>query len=319
MRMPKYLSPTSIKMFYGDRDAFYLQYLSNVKTVRPPQTLPMSVGSAFDAFVKSFLVERLVGKRPEFEMNTIFEQQVEPHNRDQARVDGKLVFDMYNKLGALSDLLLDLEGCVGEPRFETSIEGYVSSVSHAVGDVPLLGKPDIYFITKSGARIIFDWKVNGFYSGYNMSPKPGYIRMRSSDSKENGKVHPKAVVMMDDGMKLSITHPLDTVEQEWAAQLSIYSWLLGQDVGSKFVVAIDQIVCNKDMLGNRVFRIAQHRSRVTTEFQTALFEKANKAWYAIQAEHPFFELSKEENDIRCATLEAIASTPRDQAFDDFMR
>jgi hypothetical protein len=305
-------------MWDTKRDDFYITYLCDTRTERPPQTGPMAVGSSFDAYVKSFLVERLIGKQPEFEFNTIFEQQVEPHNRDAARVEGKEVFDAYTKQGALADILLDLEGCVGKPRFETAIEGYVSSVSVALGDVPLLGKPDIFFITKKGARVIFDWKVNGFHSNYNVSPKPGYIRLRSPGS-DNGQSHKKAMVMDHQGMRIAVTHPLCTVEPDWAAQLSIYAWLLGEDVGSKFIVAIDQIACGRNAVGQREFRVAQHRSLVTDTFQRKLFEKAHTAWYSIQSGHIFTDLTREESDAKCRTLDQMAASPPDDAFNDLMR
>jgi len=320
MRMPRYISPTSLKIWHENRDTFYIQYLAENRTVRPPQTEPMAVGSAFDAYVKSFIVQKLQGSvDPAFEFDTIFTQQVEPHNRDAARAAGKEVFDFYKECGALADILLDLEGCVGKPRFETAIEGYVSAVSVALGDVPLLGKPDIFFITKTGARVIFDWKVNGYYSNYNVSPKPGYVRLRSRDPKQNGKQHPKAMVMAHNGVKISVTHPLCTVEPDWAAQLAIYAWLLGEDVGAKFIVAIDQIAVGKDSFGGREFRVAQHRAIVTDKFQYDLFNKAHKAWYAIQSGHIFDELPRAESDARCLLLEQMAATPPDPAFDEILR
>ena len=57
----------------------------------------MSVGGSFDAYAKSALHERLFGKgaAPQFEFQTIFENQVEPHNRDFALEAGKYIFDCY--------------------------------------------------------------------------------------------------------------------------------------------------------------------------------------------------------------------------------
>lgn len=319
MRMPRYLSPTSLKLFYSDRNAYYTQYLCDTRTPKLPQTEPMAVGSSFDAYVKSFLVERLIGKLPEFEFRTIFEAQVEPQNRDAALRDGKIVFDAYTKQGALADILLDLEGCVGKPRFETAIEGYVAGVSGTLGDVPMLGKPDIFFITKQGVRVIFDWKVNGFYSNYNTSPKPGYVRMRSNNPKTNGQMHSKAMLLNEKDVRICITHPLDTVDSEWAAQLAIYAWLLGEPVGSRFVVAIDQIACGKDAIGQRMFNIAQHRSVVNEKFQHELFEKAHKAWYLIQSGHIFDEMTREDSDKQCQLLDLMAQTPPDPDFEAVLR
>jgi hypothetical protein len=303
MRMPKYISPTSLKSFYDKRDEYYINYLSAANPPRQPQTVPMAVGSSFDAYAKSFLVKRLLGVcPPEFEFETIFEAQVQPHVRDAALIDGKTVFDAYTRQGALADLLLDLEGCAGKPRFETTIEGYVTSVAQAIGDIPFLGKPDIYFITKRGAQVIFDWKVNGFYANQGHSPKPGYVRIRTND-KHNGDSHKQAICMVHNGFMISVTHPLNTVEADWAAQLTIYAWLLGEAIGSQFIVAIDQIACDKN---KGTFRVAQHRSCVTPEFQQELFLKAHKMWYGIQSGHIFDEMSREESDARCQTLELMA-------------
>ncbi len=317
MREPKYLSPTSIGIWQTNRDQFYMYYLCEKRTARDPQTEPMAVGSAFDAKVKSWLVERLLGKRPQFEFTTLFEAQVEAQNRDEALRAGNEVFNAYVGQGALSDLLLDLEGCIGEPRFEASLEAPVS-MSGMFGDVPLLGKPDIYFITKLGARIIFDWKVNGYYSAKPVSPKPGYVRQRTMD-KNNGRAHDKAMVMTVDGIKISAMHPLCSVEKTWAAQLSIYAWLLGESIGAQFIAAIDQIAVAKDCFGTREFRIAQHRSTITEKFQTDLYKMAHAIWHQIKSGHIFDKMSREESDKHCRLLDDMADMPEDVAFDDLMR
>lgn len=318
MRTMKYLSPTSLSMFYGNREQFYLYYLSEAKPARDPQTEPMAVGSAFDAYVKSWLVEKLLGPRPEFEFTTIFEQQVESHNRDAALMAGREVFETYKAVGALADLMLDLQGCIGQPRFESSIQAPISC-SLAIGDVPFLGKPDIYFITKLGARVIFDWKVNGYYSNGNVSPKPGYIRQRTNNPKTNGKSHDKAMVMSLTGVKISAMHPLCSVDKGWAAQLSIYAWLLGEAIGAQFITAIDQIAVGRDALRNREYRIAQHRSVVSEKFQTDVFLSAHKAWEIIKSGHVFDDMPRHESDARCRMLDEMASAPPDPSFDDIVR
>lgn len=296
MRMPKYLSPTSIGLFYSDRDAFFFQYMCDPRPKRDPQTNAMAVGSAFDAFVKSYLYKLLVGKgNPAFEFETIFEAQVEPHNRDEARAAGQLVFDEYKKHGALADLMLDLNGCVGEPKFETTIEGIVE---HQIGAVPLLGKPDIFFVTKEGARIIFDWKVNGYYSNWPPSPKAGYVSILPGRD-----MHKDCMLQNIKGFRCNIGKPMEMVDASWANQCSIYAWLLGESVGERFIVAIDQIVVNMKKTP-RDFRIAQHRTIVSEGHQQALFESAARAWQQIQSGHLYESLSLEESRARCETLVA---------------
>lgn len=297
MRKLTYLSPTSLAKWELNRDEFYLEYLCELRKKRPPQTVPMSVGSAFDAYVKSYLHERLIGKDPKFEFKTLFEAQVEPYNRDQALVDGKIVWDHYQKHGGLVDILKDLEGCLGKPKFETSIEGYVDAVSVKIGAVPFLGKPDIYFLTKDGVRIIFDWKVNGFYSNSNISPKRGYLRCLPKREP-----HKDAFILAHQGYNINVKETLDAIDETWAAQLSIYAWLLGNEVGSKYVVAIDQICCTKKY-DTRDIRVAQHRALVDPKFQYDLFARSHAAWYSIQGEHIFDNLSKEDSLARCQTLD----------------
>jgi hypothetical protein len=299
MRKLNYLSPTSLALWESNRETFYLEYLCEKRKKRDPQTGPMSVGSAFDAYAKSYLHEKTVGRDPKFEFTTLFEAQVEPHNRDQALIDGKIVWDLYQKHGGLLDVLKDLEGCLGKPKFETSIEGYVECVSKGIGAVPMLGKPDIYFLTINGVRIIFDWKVTGFYAKTNYSPKRGYIRCLPDRN-----AHKDAFPMDHEGYRINVKETLDSVEKKWATQLSIYAWLLGNEVGSKFVVAIDEICCTKDWMGSRDIRIAQHRALVNVDFQYDLFKRAHAAWYGIQSEYIFDEMSKETSMARCEALDA---------------
>lgn len=319
MRMPKYISPTSLKIWTENRDKFYIQYLAETKTPREPQTQPMSVGSAFDAYVKSFLVEKLIGKVPEFEFDTIFTQQVEEHNRDWARGAGKICFDAYQKQGALNDILFDLTGCVGVPKFERSVDGFVTSIAISKHSVPLLGKPDIFFLHKRGARVIFDWKVNGYCGAKATSPEPGYVRERTNDPSTTGKSHKKALIMDHKGVKVSAQHPMCTVNKDWAAQLSIYAWLLGEDIGSDFIVAIDQLACGPDDFGGKTIRVAQHRSIVTPAFQEETFRKAAHMWECILSGHIFDNVSRAESDTKCAMLESLCSAPRDDLFDEVCR
>ena len=94
MRIPKSLSYSSMSLWYKDQDEFYIRYLADHAAPRLPQEQPAAVGSAFDAYTKSMLAHALFGKAmsAQFEFGTIFESQVEPHNRDFALDAGKRVF-----------------------------------------------------------------------------------------------------------------------------------------------------------------------------------------------------------------------------------
>ena len=85
MRMPKYLSPTSLSVWKRDKEQYYLQYLAEKRPPHEPQTQPMSVGSAFDAYIKSHLYNKLLPGGPladQFDFMKIFTGQVENHNTE---------------------------------------------------------------------------------------------------------------------------------------------------------------------------------------------------------------------------------------------
>lgn len=301
MRIPKYLSPSSIKIFEKDREDFVVKYLLDNRPPRPPQTQPMSVGSAFDAYIKSHLYYNLFGNYGEngaYKLETIFEQQVEEHNRNWAREAGKLCFDEYKKRGALSDLIAELEKAIGTPRFEFELS---DTITLDEWSAPLLGKPDCYFTNAEGIRVVYDWKVNGFCSSRNTSPMKGYTCCR--DSQGTQYQHKDAVVVPYKGININCMLFLEDGNKEWADQLSIYSWLLGEPVGSENVVfGIDQIT------GPKCSRISSHRLRIQPDWQYRLMERIGQIWKIIQSGHIFQEVTREESDKRIEMLEMLHSS-----------
>lgn len=315
MRKLEYLSPSGIAKYLEDKEEYYLSYLSDSRAPRFAQTLPMSIGSAFDAYVKSFLHERLFGKAKDsrFELRTIFEAQVETHNRDWAWVNGKYAFDCYQRSGALADLLLDLESSVGSPRFEFEVRGAINGhregVTKAMPDgVVFLGKPDVHYINKHGTTVILDLKVNGFCGNYNTSPKPGYLRLRAGSGQcvANGP-HKNCLPMMWKGCFINCGTYLEDIDEQWARQLAIYSWLCGVEVGEECLVAIDQMVCKPGKPYPEV-RIAEHRTRIKPDFQWKTFALAQEIWQNVHDGHFWKDLSLEESQGKCLLLDKRAES-----------
>ena len=313
MREVRYLSPTSLRLFEEDRTEFYLRYLADERPPRMKQTQPMSIGSAFDARVKSYLVENLRGETDtEFDFENLFASQVEEHNRVWAREASRYVFNAYVKSGALADLMIELEQAMHEPRFEFTIEDRVSHRSNPDTAVPFLGKPDVYFVTKDGGQVIFDWKVNGFCGKSPTSPKKGYIIVRDGyapkppalkESRGNGSAHKDAQLMVVNGLTINIAHHLEDISIDWATQLAIYGWVLGEEVGSKFIVGIDQIVSKGLQKPWPLIRVASFRNTISEIYQHDVFERAVKAWTCIQTGYIFDSLPREESDARCLLLD----------------
>lgn len=296
MRVPRYHSVSSINTFYSDREEYYLKYLADETPPRLPQTQPMSVGSSFDAYVKSYLYERLKGTSDhQFRFENLFEAQVEEHNRDFAREAGKEVFDAYKASGALLMLMVELDSAE-HIQFELTVEDYVNGIY-------LLGKPDVYFVSKYGYHVVYDWKVRGYCAKTAPSPTPGYMLALDGweigdHSRSHKKTHKNFSVRVFKGSKIN-ANPLDQYNSTWAQQLATYAWLLGEEVGSEFVIGIDEIVGRDDI------RIALHRAMVSKEFQNDWMTRIQRMDQIIKSGHIFDDISREESDAKCKQLNRL--------------
>ena len=302
----KYLSPTGISKYRSNIETYYLDYIAPIERVREPQTAPMSIGSSFDAYCKSYIHAALFGKGndPKYDFTNIFEAQVSSEWRDQAKLHGMYLFDIYEKSGALADLMIELNQAINVPQFEIEIMGAVYNSREArtveKKGVVLLGKPDVFYINKFGAHVILDWKVNGYYSKYSVSPMAGYVRLRK-DKKKTGQ-HPDCKIMMHNGTLINGALFLENTNIDWATQLSVYAWLLGVETGDDFIAGIDQICCAPNGSEFPDVRIAEHRMRVSKEAQFEIFNLASEIWNRSHSDHFFKDLTKEQSDQRCDIL-----------------
>lgn len=320
VRTPKYISPTSLSSWLKDREEFYLNYLADVRPPKFPQTLAMSVGSAFDAYVKSYLHQTLFGtghvNAPQFKLDVIFEQQVESQNRDWAREAGQHCFNKYKDSGALSDLMIEMQNAQTEPRFEFSVEGLVQN-NYAPEGVILSGKPDCYFIAKSGSKVILDWKVNGYCS--YASPKAGYIKLRETTcgmkSSKHNCAHKDAMPMLINGVMINAAKNMELTDESWATQLAIYAWLLGAEVGDPTIIgAIDQLACD-GKVGIPTIRVANHRAMIGKDFQIKMFGECLQLWDVIHSDYIFRDKTPEQSKELCDMLDAKARllvAPKDE-------
>lgn len=312
MRTITKLSTTSLHLWEKDRDQFYLKYLSEARPEFEPQSPAMTVGSAFDAFVKCSLHQHLFGNDGGgvYDLRTLFEAQVQNVElRPWAWEAGKYAFDAYRTWGCYDELLRELEGSEEPPKFEFEIAGEVFGV-------PVVGKPDLWY--KRGVQVLYDWKVMGFCSKHPQSPKKlhkscrdcwGEDRAKATRGGGEAKPHKDYVEMDFNGHKIG-THTLDQVDKGWADQLTIYAWLMGVELEDPVVVGIDQLACKPspepEVERFPLIRVAQHRCRLSTDWSTTLLGRIQHCWAQIQSGHVFDDLTREESEARCAALDLQA-------------
>lgn len=294
MREVKYLSFSSIKTFYADRKEFFEKYLCDNRPPRMPQTEPMSVGSAFDAEVKSAL-GKVIGLDG-LDYDDLFTKQVEPQNRDFARTAGSACMKAYRESGAFADLLTEIQLADSEPRFEFKVEG---QIPHPDGAIPIVGYPDCYFILPSGLHVILDFKVNGYCAKRDTSPAKGFVRSRDGykdvrHSRTHGNKHKDAILVNHHGI---VVNAGDPIKEEWITQLMLYGWLEGVPIGDDLVGGIEQLSGQP----NRQ-RISSHRCVIPEALQLQYVEQISYVWQTIRSGHIFDDLSRDESDTMIESL-----------------
>jgi len=303
MRQLKHLSPSALFLWEKNPEEFYLQRLSERRTEKTPQEQPAAAGSAFDAYVKSALNYVLYGNsKPDYAFEALFEAQVEPQNRDWARGAGAYIFDCYVQSGFYRSLLKKLLSASTDPRFEFSVEADILGV-------PFLGKPDLQFVTGGGVHVVHDWKVNGFCSKYTTSPHKSYRLCRDGwigqQSKSHDTEHREYLGVQLKDLEINTTY-MEAAHPEWADQLTLYGWALGEQIGDEDVVlSIHQLVA-KPFKPQPQLRVAEYRARVASEYQQTLAKRLVDCWTSITNGHVFKDSSREESDLRCQTLDDAA-------------
>jgi len=347
LKRPKYLSPSAITAWNTDQEQFFLKYLAVDRPPRILQNAAMAVGSAFDAYVKSHLYERLFGQpraaQDGFVFDVLFEKQVEPQNRDFAMKAGAICFQAYKVSGALTNLISLLATAAREPRFEFTTIGTPAATTaesgssdgtltgafyntvklgakaqEAVakvstlpyGSVVLLGKPDLEFVTKSGITVIDDWKVNGYMSKNGAKPVPGYMMLYDGfepKSKHHGTSHKDVI----------------PYEESDGLHYSLYANIEQSKPDWARQLAVYSWLCGAEVGSDIVIAIDQlccvpsypspnisvalHRCVLTEKFQIETYVEAQQIWDIIHSDHIFRKLSLVDSIERCEILLKQAS------------
>lgn len=270
LRLPEYISPSALSVFRRpDQTEFFIRYLCMDRPDRPPQTEPMSVGSAFDAYVK-WEISQALGI--ECDKDALFEEQVEKQHWDFARGAGEVCMEAYKISGALADVLT-LLGKADDVDMDLVGEG---TISVGDGTCVLLGKPDLKFMI-NGNPVMLDWKVNGYCSKSNTSPRRGFMLCRDGwvgkQSRSHGTSHKEALVADIAGVRCNVCEPFEDLYPEWAMQVAPYGWMCGIPVGQDHPAIIHQLAC-----GPNGIRIAQHAGIIGSAYQNALAAEYCDLW-----------------------------------------
>lgn len=294
-------------------EEFFYKYLcpKDIRPEKPPQTDPMSVGSAFDALVKAELYQDYYGRAKAeadgYTRTQLVESQCEEHTLPYSLEIACDVFDQYVQCGAYAALFAMVNQSPVAPRMEFQLVA-------TVGGVPLLGKPDLHFHTEGGCHVIPDFKVSGSCSRHGVSPQQGYQIVRSvHGGRGDGEPHKKYMHGFVCGVPIN-ANPMNVTTDYWADQLTTYAWALGEEVGStNWIARIEQLACRpcpaKDASGRLRVKCVTHQSTVDPAYQGHLLVRYQNVWEAVTSGHYFRDLSKEGSDAHVEHLLRQAKNP----------
>jgi len=299
MRKRTYLSYSQLNLFengpFGSSapgpEAYYEKYLSENVQPKEPQTVAMSIGSAFDCFAKSQLEADLLGVPNRFK--ELFDASVEEQNRDKAFDYGHYCMEMYKEQGAYADMLQLMVGSVRDPQFEFKSIGKLEGDFH---QIPMMGIPDARITLPSGRYFFLDWKVNGYFAKRGKSPAAGYVRC-------GDVTHKKALPLRRVEEVWVAACPL---ADDWADQLSIYGLLGGHEEGS-ILCGVDQLVFKPNGTEFPTCRIAQFRNEIPESHWQSVVSRLEGLWDRVESGHFFKELTQSENDKLCKLLDVQVS------------
>jgi len=238
----------------------------------------MAIGSCFDAILKARISESILGRKYEDVFDQLFTSQVDEKLRSKVLPYGLHCWTEYRESGAFSDLLLELSIAAAEPRMELEIR---ESVMLDNLPVPLLGRPDLYFICPGGEQVVYDFKVNGYLGSSALSPKPGYIvsRVRNKDNDSWIRKPYKNCLIKEviPGIKTNVNMlpRFGSSHQDRLIQLVMYAWILGEGIGTETVFGIEQLT-GSGPYGD--IRVSSFRFQVERSVQIQLRDLIREIW-----------------------------------------
>ena len=247
MKTPRSLSYSSMTLWEKNPEEFYLRYLAEHPAPRLPQEPPMAVGSRFRRLRQGRPATTILfgtAVDPQFAFEAIFESQVEPQCRDFALTAGQA---RLRRLQAVRRLRRTARAAEAVRRAAPlRVQGRWhhcrrcrSPASRTAASCSTSASDCIH--------CILDWKVRGYCSSMPPARRKGYMLCRDgyqSDkpSKSHGTQHTNYLAYNHRGLTINAGY-MEYCNDEYADQLCLYGWLLGEKPGDENVVGmIEEIV-----------------------------------------------------------------------------
>ena len=246
MKTPRSLSYSSLTLWEKNPEEFYLRYLADTRPRGCPKSRrwPWAAASTPTSSPPCTPACSAQGSDPQFAFETIFESQVEPQCRD---------FALHGRPARLRRLQADRGLRRTACRCCNSPSSRRASSSRSMASLPARRSPASRTAascwTSAWDRSTASWtgKSAATARKYATSPSKGYMLCRDgyqSDkpSRSHGTQHTNFLEFNHRGLTINAGY-MEYCNDEYADQLCLYGWLLGEKPGDENVVGmIEEIV-----------------------------------------------------------------------------
>lgn len=252
-----YISPSSFLEYQRCEHKFYLKRQSQHPYPEYDQSMPAAIGTVIDCLLKADVAKALgMQDDPKLQLPNLLKDSLQSTDPDTVIAASKAIYSDYKRMGGVQKFI-DLGIVDLELNRKVTLE-------HNGKSVPIYGKPD--FFLEGGVPV--DLKCQGTASKSGASPAPGYVR----------------------GLRLGQTlgkhkrcgEPLESINKEWATQMTIYDWSYnGIDLSTNGRAIIENITCRSGKTTTTTID-----THITKEFRRELwgnlctmYEKVMEGYY----------------------------------------
>lgn len=282
-----YISSSSLALWEKSPEEWVMKYVVGIKQ---SQTLPMAVGTVFDAMIKAKFEALFCGGLGEddYEKYLLSSLQIYGEERETAILAGRETYVRYLKSGNYDTLVR----CIRAGQWAVELVGNIT-VKLPFGPngemVNVNLRPDmiLHKLASDGTckGIVQDWKVNGFMAGAGASVHGGWAERCSIPPDKKAVNRGRAELLLPfEGINYNVSD-MELMKEEWAIQLGLYGLGWGWEK-CEWLAWIEQIAWGPQNpnLADRPMRVGSHRYKLSETFKSKLRTRVWKMWEAIALE-----------------------------------
>jgi hypothetical protein len=243
-RQITHISPSTFADWKRCQYKVYLKKQSGEIQPTYKSSLAMSIGSAFDAFIKEYIAKKRGIKSPLLDLNLMLTKNIPESLRPEAIKQGRELAKIYIDLGLAAPYL--------EKIYDIKLE---QELYIQINHIPILGQLDMI-----ANGVPFDWKTRGFENN-SAYPHKGWQRHIKYNTN-NGTFD---ILEQDAPISMENKNPA------WATQLMFYNWLAGNEAKSSYYV--HEICKCKDSI-----HFVLHTGTISLPFALTLIQDLTLMW-----------------------------------------